>query len=162
MLHRSGGDAGNSDPAFSNDDHSDVDSEIHNTRSTESFSTGNDGTLRWRPTLNGRSFPGELKREKAAERSPARRSNTSPGRVKPGSGYSRNTGGGNRLRPGSGSSKTGLHASKSTRKTGEYQGRIEYGSGEKNLKGEEEESVPPTNSELLESSLVSLECFIFL
>lgn len=160
MIQRSGG-ARNSAAAFSNDYPSDVDSEFHGNRS-ESFSTENDGAFRWRPMLNGRPFSSDSKREKTAGRSPARRSDTSPGRVKSGSGNSRKTGGGDTYRSGSGSYKTGLHASKSTRKAGEHPGRVGCGSGERNRKGEEEERVPPTNSELLESSLVSLECFIFL
>lgn len=116
-------------------------------------------------------FPGEVKREKVSGRSPARRSDTSPGRVKPGYRSGRITGGEERsgrrssslvTHSDSGSSKTYLDASKSSRKMGNYTGRMEYGSGDRIRKGKEEGRRPPTSNELLESSFVSLECFIFL
>lgn len=75
----------------------------------------------------------ELKREKA-------KSDAKPGRGRP--------------RSDSGSSKTGR---RSPVKKGCHPGRADYGSGDR-----KEERIPPTNIELLESSLVSLECFIFL
>lgn len=64
------------------------------------------------------------------------------------------------IRSDSGSSKTGLDANKSLKKTSSYSSRAGIGSGEKER---EETTMPPTTSnELLENSLVSLECFIFL
>ncbi|KAL1567380.1 hypothetical protein AAHA92_02865 [Salvia divinorum] len=123
-----------------------------------------DGELR-RPSRDGRQFSGEVKREKMGAVSPARKSDadTSPCRAKP----VRNKGGRWRsrspvTRSDSGSSKTGLDTSKSPMKMGYHPGRVEYGSGDRIRKGKEEEVMPPTNIELLESSLVSLECFIFL
>lgn len=64
-------------------------------------------------------------------------------------------------------SKRGMGGSKSSRKTGNSPGRVGHGSGERIRKGEEvgeseEITRPPTNNDLLENSLVSLECFIFL
>lgn len=163
MLHQNGATA-----ALDKDDHYHVGSEIHNTRSG-SFWTENNAAFQW-PRLDSRPSPGEVKREKTAGRSPARRSNSSPGRAKPGSGYSRKTATGESsgrrsrspaIRSDSGSSKTGLDANKSTRKTGNHSGRVGIGSGEKER--EETTRRPPTTSnELLENSFVSLECFIFL
>ncbi|KAG6387180.1 hypothetical protein SASPL_152366 [Salvia splendens] len=104
-------------------------------------------TFHYRETMphqNKNAFNGaRLKREKAAEVSPARKSDAKPGR--------------GRSRSDSGSSKTGLDTSRSPVKTGCHPGRVDYGSGDR-----KEERMPPTNIELLESSLVSLECFIFL
>ncbi|KAG6385327.1 hypothetical protein SASPL_154160 [Salvia splendens] len=113
-------------------------------------------TFHYRETMphqNKNAFNGAgLKREKAAEVSPARKSDAaSPGRAKPGRGRSRLP----VTQSGSGSSKSPV-------KTGFQPGRVEYGSGDRIRKGKEEERMPPTNIELLESSLVSFECFIFL
>ncbi|KAH6775278.1 hypothetical protein C2S52_012839 [Perilla frutescens var. hirtella] len=168
MLHQNGGAVKKP---------SDVGSEIHITHSeSDSNSTENDGAFHW-PRFNYRGpFPAEVKRENMAGRSPARRSNKSPGRVNPGSGHGRKTGGGESserrsrspvIHSDSGSSKTGLSTSRSLRKTGNSPGRVGYGSGEKIRKGEEvreseEMTRPPTSNDLLENSLVSLECFIFL
>lgn len=128
MAHQNGVAA-----AFGEDDHP------HSAHS-ESFSTESDDAFRW-PRFDGRPFPSEVKREKTAGRSPARRSDSSPGRVK----------------SGPVSLKKGVDAK---RKTG--------GSGESIRKWEEEKEreemrrPPTTGNDLLENSLVSLECFIFL
>ncbi|KAI3456285.1 hypothetical protein Pfo_012948 [Paulownia fortunei] len=125
-----------------------------------------------------RSFSGEVKREKTVGRSPGRRSEPSPSRVRPGtgSGYGRRRDSGESsgrrsrspvTRTESGPSKTGLVRSQSARKTGKSPARVGSGLGERIRKLDEgkddgDKKWPPTSNESLENPLVSLECFIFL
>ncbi|XP_057764538.1 pre-mRNA-splicing factor CWC22 [Salvia miltiorrhiza] len=126
--------------------------------------------------LRNRSFSGEMHREKTVGRSPARRSEPSPGRARPvpaSSGYGRRRENGETsgrrsrspvMRP-----EPGPGRAQSARKTGKSPGRVAPGSAEKIRKfdgGKEsgDSKWPPTSAsnESLENPLVSLECFIFL
>ncbi|KAL1560215.1 pre-mRNA-splicing factor CWC22-like [Salvia divinorum] len=122
-----------------------------------------------------RPFSGELHREKTVGRSPARRSEPSPGRVRPvpASGYGRRResgeSSGRRSRSPVTRAEPGLGRAQSARRTGKSPGRVAPGSTEKirKLDGGKESGGskwPPTNgsNESLENPLVSLECFIFL
>ncbi|KAG6416577.1 hypothetical protein SASPL_124010 [Salvia splendens] len=134
--------------------------------------------LRQRSPARSRSrlFSGELHREKMVGRSPARRSEPSPGRARPvpasGYGRRRDTGesSGRRSRSPVTRADPGLgRAQSARRRTGKSPGRVAPGSAEKirKLDGGNESGGskwPPTNgsNESLENPLVSLECFIFL
>lgn len=128
--------------------------------------------------LKTRAFPGEAKRDKSVGRSPGRRPEPSPQRVRNGtnSGYGRRRDSGESsgrrsrspvTRTDSGQPKTGLSRSQSTRKAGKSPGRLVPGSGERVRKMDEGKEMEenkwlPTSNESLENPLVSLECFIFL
>ncbi|XP_073126942.1 uncharacterized protein [Henckelia pumila] len=128
-------------------------------------------------------FPGECKRDRSAGKSPYRRSEPSPGRVRtgpgPGTGSGRRKDGGDEIpvrrsrspmmRADPGSVKPSPGRIQAARKTGKSPSRVRTGSGEKVRKLEEETEdnrdhqwPPMTSNELLENPLVSLECFIFL
>ncbi|XP_042067403.1 pre-mRNA-splicing factor CWC22-like [Salvia splendens] len=122
-----------------------------------------------------RPFSGELPREKTVGRSPARRSEPSPGRARPvpASGYGRRRengeSSGRRSRSPVTRADPGLGRAQSARRTGKSPGRVAPGSAEKvrKLDGGKESGGskwPPTNgsNESLDNPLVSLECFIFL
>lgn len=121
--------------------------------------------------LRNRPFSGEMHRERTVGRSPGRRSEPSPGRVRPvtGSGYGRRRESGESsgrrstspaMRP-----EAGVGRAQSGRKTGKSPGRVGPGDKIRKLDGGKESGESkwaPTNDESLENPLVSLECFIFL
>ncbi|KAL8460400.1 hypothetical protein ACS0TY_032075 [Phlomoides rotata] len=129
--------------------------------------------------LKNRSFSGEMNRDRTVGRSPGRRPEPSPNRVRPasGSGYVRKRENGESsgrrsrspvTRTDSGATKPGLERTQSGRKMGKSPGRVGSVTGERARRvngGKEsgDSKWPPTSSnELLENPLVSLECFIFL
>ncbi|KAM7525125.1 hypothetical protein LguiA_015027 [Lonicera macranthoides] len=118
------------------------------------------------------SFSEDLKAERVSGKSPARRPEPSPGRVRPMSGSVRfvsergdsgESSGRRTMSPvrytEGGSTRFDLGRSPSVRKTGKSPGRI---GSEKTRKGAEGNKWAPTTNESLENPLVSLECFIFL
>lgn len=112
-----------------------------------------------------RAFSGEMQREKTVGRSPGRRSEPSPGRVRPAPapGYGRRKengeSSGRRSRSPVTRAESGLGRAPSARRTGKSPGRV--GPGEK-IRKVEPAPTNGSNDELLENPLVSLECFIFL
>ncbi|KAL0353107.1 UNVERIFIED_CONTAM: hypothetical protein Sangu_0892000 [Sesamum angustifolium] len=187
--HQNGGVCKKPFMAFSNDDLSEEVSEICSTHSesvsisttiTEKRENDELRELRQRSPARyrNRSISGEVKKDKTVGRSPGRKSEPSPSRVRPGtgSGYGRRRDGGESsgrrsrspvTRTESGASKTGLTRSQSARKTGKSPGRVGSGLGERIRKADEGKESgdgkwPPTSNESLENPLVSLECFIFL
>lgn len=138
--------------------------------------------------IRNRTFPGEVTRERSTGRSPVKKSDASPNRLRSSGSWRENSSfipnvpkrdwgessgrrsGSPATRTDGGVAKMGLSRSGSTaRKTGKSPGRVSSEVGEKIRKlGDEPKSVsreerwPPTSNESLENPLVSLECFIFL
>lgn len=138
--------------------------------------------------LRNRSLTGEFRRERSTGRSPAKKSDASPNRLRSSGSLRDNRSlianmqkrdfgerSGRRSKSPAtrtdGVAKMGLNRSGSTAgKTGKSPGRVRSEVGEKIRKLEDDETKtvsreerwPPTSNESLENPLVSLECFIFL